>query len=124
MMGKNEEDLDPKLSIISNLLKQKYPFNGSTIKSVAVQTSPQEVGYTLEQRLALIDQQYRKNVSAGADTKDEMDFKKKLDQIQADLKHNYQRDIERFKEFESHSIKVKVSQQWRKKFEDYSNSIA
>ena len=60
----NEADLDPSLSLLSNLLKRKYPFNGGTVKNVSIQTNPEEVGYTLEQRLTLIDQQYRKNMSA------------------------------------------------------------
>lgn len=63
-MNINEADLDPSLSLLSNLLKRKYPFNGGTVKNVSIQTNPEEVGYTLEQRLTLIDQQYRKNMSA------------------------------------------------------------
>jgi hypothetical protein len=39
------------------------------------------------------------------------------------LKRMYESDIQRFKEFEAHSIKVKVSQEWRKKFEDYARRI-
>ena len=56
IMNMCEEDVDKKHSILSNLMKRKYPFNGNTVRSVTVQTSPEEIGYTLEQRLALIDQ--------------------------------------------------------------------
>ena len=44
-------------------MKRKYPFNGNTVRAVSIQTSPEEIGYTLEQRLTLIDQEFRKNIA-------------------------------------------------------------
>ena len=55
--------------------------------------------------------------------KDEHEYRRKIETVEADLKRAYERDLERFREFEAHSIKVKVSQEWRKKFEDYARSI-
>ena len=61
-MNIKEGDLEEDISILSNLMKRKYPFNGGTVRTISIQTNPEEVGYSLEQRLALIDQQYRQNV--------------------------------------------------------------
>jgi hypothetical protein len=62
-MGMEDVDLDPVQSILSNILRRKYPFNGCTVRNFSVQTFPEEIGYTLEQRLTLIDQQYKANLS-------------------------------------------------------------
>ena len=62
-MNINSHDLESQYSILSNLIKRKYPFNGGTVRNVSIQTNPEEVGYTLEQRLSKIDQQYRNNVT-------------------------------------------------------------
>jgi hypothetical protein len=55
-MGIKENDLDPKLSVLANFMRKKYPFSGRTLRTVYTQTNPEEIGYTLEQRLTLIDQ--------------------------------------------------------------------
>lgn len=39
-MGIAEQDLDSRFSILGNLIKRKYPFNGGTLKSTAIQTNP------------------------------------------------------------------------------------
>ena len=65
VMNMSSEDMDDSYSVLSNIMKRKYPFNGNTVRSVTVQTTPEEIGYSLEQRLALIDQEHRKNIAEG-----------------------------------------------------------
>ena len=84
-----EEDFDGDFSILDNIMKRKYPFNGGTYRSISIQTNPEEIGYTLEQRLALIDQEYRKNINNGSVNKEEVDYKRKLEQLEYDLKRTY-----------------------------------
>lgn len=59
---------DNKISILSHMIKKLYPFNGSTLRNISVQTNPEDIGYTLQQRLALIDQEYRINMNANMNT--------------------------------------------------------
>lgn len=56
VLGMGDGDFDARFSVLDNIMKRKYPFNGGTYRTISVQTSPEEIGYTLEQRLALIDQ--------------------------------------------------------------------
>lgn len=123
IMNINGEDLDSSLSILSNFMKRRYPFNGSTVKNISIQTNPEEVGYTLEQRLSLIDQQYRKNMVDSKENDSSSQNHAKLKEYEEEIKRQYQRDLERFKEFEAHSIKIKISEEWRHKYEEYSRNI-
>ena len=44
------------------MLRRNQPFSAETRQSVEVQTDGQEVGVGLEQRLMMVDQQYRTNL--------------------------------------------------------------
>lgn len=55
-MGLDHEGLDPDYSILENIVKRRFPFQGGTLRGIGVQTNVEDVSRTLEQRLALIDQ--------------------------------------------------------------------
>lgn len=44
------------------MLRKKQPFSSSTLQSQEIQTNASEIGYTLEQKLMMVDQEYRINL--------------------------------------------------------------
>ena len=75
------------------MIKRKYPFNGGTVKNMSVQTKPEEVGYTLEQRLTLIDQEYRKNMGRSKEKDDYSLNQAKIKEYEEEIKRNYEKDL-------------------------------
>ena len=60
---------------------------------MSVQTKPEEVGYTLEQRLTLIDQEYRKNMGRSKEKDDYSLNQAKIKEYEEEIKRNYEKDL-------------------------------
>ena len=117
--------LDPACSILTNLMKKHYPFNLTSVTTSGAQTNPEEIGYSIEQKLMLIDQQYRHAIGKET-TADEQAWKDRADkikEIEAHFQKQYSKDVERFKQFEVHRIQVQVGEKWRKKYQELARAL-